>query len=297
MSDSVCTRCPRKCGVLRSDNGDKTGYCRVGNDAVVARAALHFYEEPCLSGKNGAGAVFFCGCNLGCVYCQNADISRSANGRRVTPDGLRRIYLDLIAQGAHNIDLVTPLHFIDALEASLLEPLPVPVIVNTGGYDSADAVARISGRVQVWLPDYKYSDASAAKKYSNAADYPQVAEKAIHAMCDASGELEFDENGVIKSGVIVRHLLLPGELENTLGCIDFIASLPKNKVMLSLMSQYTPSAQCANIGELSRRVTAEEYKKAADYAHLCGIRHGYFQELSSAERAYTPAFDLTGVGE
>lgn len=297
MTDAyICRLCPRECSVRRGESSHgSVGFCGVGRQPVVARAAPHFGEEPCISGVNGSGAVFFSGCNLGCVYCQNKDISHGRYGKEVTIEELRGIYASLISQGVHNINLVTPCHFREAVAQSLSDPLPVPVICNTGGYDSIDTVAAFQNKVDVYLPDYKYSDSSVADKYSAAPDYPKAALDAIRAMIDSVKPLEFDSHGLIKSGVIVRHLLLPGELDNTLGCIDAVAELPKSKVMLSLMSQYTPVCGGDKFENLARRVTAEEYRKAMDYVHLCGIKHGYFQSPESASCTHIPSFDLTGV--
>ena len=291
-NDLLCRICPRQCGANRVIS---LGFCGVGHTLKVARAAPHFGEEPCISGKNGSGAVFFSGCNLGCVYCQNESISRGKLGKEISVDELKNIYTSLISQGVHNINLVTPCHFRDAVAESLSDPLPVPVICNTGGYDSIETVAAFEGKVDVYLPDYKYSNDDVAKKYSGASNYPKVALEAIRAMIDSVKPLEFDENGMIKSGVIIRHLMLPNELENTLGCIEAVAELPKNKVMLSLMSQYTPVCGSDKYENLGRRITEEEYRLAMDYVHLCGIKRGYFQSPESAIKTHIPAFDLTGV--
>ena len=289
---SICSSCPRACLVPRDE---QTGFCGVGWAVKVARAALHFGEEPCISGTRGAGTVFFSGCNLGCVYCQNREISRGCYGKEVSVDELKQIYRRLISEGAHNIDLVTPCHFRDAVAASLSEPLPVPVIVNTGGYDSLSTVSLFHGKVDVYLPDYKYADPAVAEKYSFAPDYPSVAAEAIRAMIESVGAPRFDESGLLVRGVLIRHLMLPGELENTLGCIDFVSSLPKGSVLLSLMSQYTPVCGMDKYENLGRRVTKEEYRAAVDYMNLCGIRHGYVQEGASATETEIPAFDLTGI--
>ncbi len=299
MNESVfdrrCTACPRNCRAIRDREGTKTGFCRVGLDPVVARAAPHFGEEPCISGTKGAGTVFFAGCNLGCVYCQNREISRGSVGRRVTADTLREdIYPRLLETGVHNLELVTPCHVAEAVAASLSKSLPVPVVVNTGGYDSVETVALFRGKVDVYLPDYKYDSAVVAAKYSAAPDYPEKAKEAILAMIDSVKPLRFDSEGILQSGVLIRHLVLPGEIENTLGCIDFVATLPKDRVMLSLMSQYTPMGH-SEYENLCRTVTEEEYRQAVDYMHLCGLRKGYVQELSAVGKDRIPAFDLTGV--
>lgn len=289
-----CSACPRRCGLPRDEEGRQTGFCGVGRRGRVARAAPHFGEEPCISGTRGAGTVFFSGCNLGCIYCQNKDISLGRYGKDLSVEELKAIYRRLIALGVHNLELVTPLHFPEAVADSLGDRPPVPVIVNTGGYDSVDTVRLLDGKVDVYLPDYKYSDAGVAAKYSAAPDYPKVAADAIFAMIDSVGPLRFDKEGMLTGGVLVRHLLLPGELENTLGCIDFVASLPKDKVLFSLMSQYTPVSGGDRYENLGRRVTGEEYQRAVDYMNLCGLRRGYVQELPSADEKEIPAFDLTG---
>lgn len=290
----TCTACPRRCGLSRNREGNQVGFCGVGQRPRVARAAPHFGEEPCISGTRGAGTVFFSGCNLGCVYCQNKDISLGRYGKDVSVEELKQIYRRLLACGVHNLELVTPCHFGEVVAASLEEKPPVPVIVNTGGYDSPETVALFHGKVDVYLPDYKYADSAVAAKYSAAPDYPKVAAEAIFAMIDSVDPIRFDEEGMLTGGVLVRHLLLPGELENTLGCIDFVASLPKNKVLFSLMSQYTPVGKTDRFENLGRRVTEQEYKRAVDYMNLCGLRRGYVQELLSANEKEIPAFDLTG---
>lgn len=293
MEEKLCCDCPRKCNVPRDK--ENRGFCKQGRLPVVSRAAPHFGEEPCISGTRGSGTVFFSGCNLGCVYCQNYEISRGSQGKEVTAEELKSIYLSLISQGVHNIELVTPCHFRDGVAQSLNEKLPVPVICNTGGYDSLETVELFHNKIDVYMPDYKYSDSSVAKKYSFAPDYPAVALDAISAMVESVGEPQFDEKGMMTKGVLVRHLLLPDELDNTLGCIEEIASRFKNKVVFSLMSQYTPVCGFDRYENLSRRVTKEEYEKAVNYVHLCGIKRGYFQSPDSAEKSHIPSFDLTGV--
>lgn len=292
----LCSACPRKCNAFRGlHKNEGKGFCKTGSLPVVSRAAPHFGEEPCISGTRGSGTVFFSGCNLGCVYCQNHEISRGLLGKEVSVEELRKIYFSLIQQGVHNIELVTPCHFREAVAQSLNEKLPVPVICNTGGYDSVETVELFHNKIDVYMPDYKYSESEVAKKYSFAPDYPTVALDAISAMVESVGEPQFDENGMMVKGVLVRHLLLPNELDNTLGCIEEIASRFKNKVIFSLMSQYTPVCGFDKYENLSRRVTKEEYEKAENYVHLCGIKHGYFQAPESAEKSHIPSFDLTGV--
>ncbi|MBO5290630.1 MAG: radical SAM protein [Clostridia bacterium] len=292
----LCNDCPRKCNVLRkalTDNGK--GFCLMGENPVISRAALHFWEEPPISGENGSGTVFFSGCNLQCSFCQNKDISQGGIGKEITVERLKEIYKDLISQGAHNINLVTATHFIDAVLKSLDEPLPVPVVYNCGGYESIDSLKRLEGKIQIYLPDLKYSDNSLAVKYSKAPDYFETATRAIKEMHRQVGDYVIDENGIMKSGVIIRHLILPNNLENTKGVIDWVKNnFNEGEVLFSLMSQFTPISPCPH-RELSRRLTQEEYDEIEDYLFDSGIEDGFMQELSSAKEEYIPPFDLTGV--
>ena len=294
MSTERCTLCPRACGIDRSE---RVGFCGVGSAPVVARAALHFFEEPCISGTRGSGTVFFTGCNLRCVYCQNEAISRGRGGKTVTPERLREICFDLIAQGAHNINLVTPSHFADAVAASLEGGLPVPVVYNCGGYERVETLRKLEGRVQIYLPDFKYADAALAARYSAAPDYPAVAEAAIREMYRQTGDFVFDDDGQLVRGVLIRHLVLPGNLENTFGVIDRMREMfPRDgQVLFSLMSQYTPVADVPQFPELCRRLTQEEYAAAEQYLFDSGIEDGFVQDRESAETDYIPAFDGTGV--
>lgn len=292
----ICNDCPRKCNVLRkalTDNGK--GFCLMGENPVISRAALHLWEEPPISGENGSGTIFFSGCNLQCSFCQNKDISRGGIGKEITIERLKGIYKDLISQGAHNINLVTATHFIDAVLKSLDDPLPVPVVYNCGGYESVDALKRLEGKIQIYLPDLKYSDNSLAVKYSKAPDYFETATKAIKEMHRQVGDYVIDNNGIMKSGVIIRHLILPNNLENTKGVIDWVKnSFNEGEVLFSLMSQFTPITPCPH-EELSRRLTQDEYAEIEDYLFESGIEDGFMQELSSAKEEYIPPFDLTGV--
>lgn len=292
----ICNDCPRKCNVLRkalTDNGK--GFCLMGENPVISRAALHLWEEPPISGENGSGTIFFSGCNLQCSFCQNKDISRGGIGKEITIERLKGIYKDLISQGAHNINLVTATHFIDAVLKSLDDPLPVPVVYNCGGYESIDTLKRLEGKIQIYLPDLKYSDNSLAVKYSKAPDYFETATKAIKEMHRQVGNYVIDNNGIMKSGVIIRHLILPNNLENTKGVIDWVKnSFNEGEVLFSLMSQFTPITPCPH-EELSRRLTQDEYAEIEDYLFESGIEDGFMQELSSAKEEYIPPFDLTGV--
>ena len=289
-----CTLCPRMCG---ADRNTSTGFCASGAVPAVARAALHFHEEPCISGTRGSGAVFFTGCNLRCVYCQNHTISRGNTGTPVTAERLRELYFSLIEQGAHNINLVTPSHFADVVAQSLEDGLPVPVVYNCGGYERVETLRMLEGKVQIYLPDFKYTDPVLSARYSAAPDYPEVAEAAITEMVRQTGNWQADDDGILQRGVLIRHLVLPGHVENTLGVIDRVRELfPRDgQVLFSLMRQYTPVVPLPQFPNLCRRVTDEEYDAVEQYLFDSGIEDGFVQEASSAEADYIPAFDGTGV--
>lgn len=292
----ICNLCPRKCNAKRkalTDNGK--GFCLMGENPVVSRAALHYWEEPVISGKNGSGTVFFSGCNLQCIFCQNTEISRGGFGKEITVKRLREIYSELIKKGAHNINLVTGTHFIKAIAESLSEPLPVPVVYNCGGYEDLNSLKILEGKVQIYLPDLKYSDNTLAERYSKAENYFETATNAILEMYRQVGNYEIDENGIMVKGVIIRHLVLPGQLENTKGVIDWVKSKFKpGEILFSLMSQFTPVKGC-NTDSLMRRLSEYEYNEIADYLFESGIEDGFMQELSSASEEYIPPFDLEGV--
>ena len=286
----ICTLCPRRCGV---DRAVQPGFCGMGEGVRLARAALHHWEEPVISGTRGSGAVFFSGCTLRCVYCQNHDISAGGFGKEISTARLREIFEDLIAQGAHNINLVTPTHFLPWILPALTPKLPVPVVVNCGGYERVETVRSLKDTVDVWLPDLKYADPALAKHLSAAEDYFPVATAAIEEMVAQSGPPVM-ENGLLRRGVIIRHLVLPGQLDNTRAVIDYVARrFAPGEVLFSLMAQYTP--QSGLTGPLGRHVTASEYRAAVAYMENCGIRSGFTQERTSAREEYTPPFDLTGV--
>ena len=288
----ICTLCPRRCGAERTAEAGG-GFCRMPGGLRVARAMLHHWEEPPISGQNGAGTVFFSGCTLGCVYCQNGDISAGGFGKDISTARLREIFEELIAQGAHNIELVTPTHFLPWILPALTPRLPVPVVYNCGGYERVETLRTLEGLVDVYLPDLKYADGTLAAELSGAADYFPVACEAIREMFRQVGPYVL-EDGLLTRGVVIRHLVLPGYLDNTRRVLDWIAeTFAPGDVLVSLMSQYTPTANMT--GRLARRVTAAEYRAAVDYMRNCGITDGFVQERTSAEEAYTPAFDGEGV--
>ena len=292
----TCNLCPRKCNTQRKAlTHSGKGFCNMGENPVIARAALHFWEEPPISGTNGSGTVFFSGCNLKCVFCQNEDISSGCFGKEVSLERLREIYLELINKGAHNINLVTGTHFINAIAKSLEEPLTVPVVYNCGGYESVNSLKLLENKVQIYLPDLKYSDDELAIKYSDAPDYFEIATNAIKEMYRQVGNCEFDADGIMTKGVIIRHLILPNNLDNTKRVIDWVKeNFNDGEVLFSLMSQFTPNKTC-KIPELSRRLTQEEYDEIEDYLFNSGIEDGFMQELSSAKEEYIPPFNLEGV--
>lgn len=287
-----CTLCPRRCG------GDRTkaaGRCRMPQAPVVARAALHHWEEPPLSGTRGAGTVFFSGCSLGCVFCQNDSISQQDFGQEITVARLREIFQELIAAGAHNIDLVNPTHYAHVVAAALEDPLPVPVVWNSGGYDRVETLRALEGKIQIYLPDFKYPDAQGAKDYAGAADYPDIAKAAIGEMVRQTGPYQLDEDGILQKGVILRHLLLPGRLAQAKEVMDWaVAAFPPHTILFSLMSQYTPWGKAAEFPPLDRRLRKSEIRAAIAYLENLPL-DGFSQGVEAARAEYIPAFDLTGV--
>ena len=298
---SFCNVCPRSCKVDRKQSiheKGRAGYCRSGMLPIVSRAALHHWEEPCISGTRGAGTVFFAGCNLSCVYCQNYEISELMHGEEISVERLRQIYFELIAQGAHNIDLVTPTHFTHAIFQSLREPLPVPVVYNCGGYESVHTVAFLRKKIQCWLPDLKYSLREPAARYSDAPDYFEKAIAAIEQMYRQTGPYEIGSDGILKKGVLIRHLILPGNLENTKGVLRYVAeTFAPGQVLFSLMRQYVPWGRAAEFPEINRRLTEEEYNEAEACMEELGIVDGYTQEADSSDSVYITAFNGAGVRE
>ena len=293
--ETHCELCPRRCKALR---GDETpgGLCRSPLLPRIARAAPHYGEEPCIAGKNGTGAVFFTGCNLRCVFCQNVDISRGEGGASVTVPQLRDMLLRLRDQGVDSIDLVTGAHYTPAIAEALSGiTLGIPVVWNSSGYESAESLRMLEGLVQVYMPDFKYFDPKAAKRYSAAADYPQAAAAAIKEMYRQLGPYVLDGNGLVKRGVLIRHLILPGRTEDAMNIIDFAADeFPKGSVLFSLMSQYTPMPGMERFPELQKRVTPEENRALIHYMQ---VRHleGFWQEPDAATAEMIPDWDLTGV--
>lgn len=276
-------------------NGER-GFCRSGSEIVIARAAPHFGEEPCISGIDGSGTIFFSGCNMHCVFCQNRQISLEGFGKAVSTAQLADIFSRLEQEGVHNINLVTPTHFTDKIiEALQIYRPAVPLVWNSSGYESVEVLKRLEGLVQIYMPDFKYFSPAAAKRYSAAQDYPQIAMNAITEMYRQTGDFVMEE-GFLKSGVLIRHLILPGRLDDCFDVIDWISErFPKNGVLFSLMGQFVPLADKTDYPELSATLTHEEYERAESYLSLSPIENGYFQELSSATEELIPSFDLSGV--
>lgn len=289
----ICNLCPRKCGAVRTaDRGE--GRCRMPEAPVVARAALHMWEEPPISGTKGSGTVFFSGCSLGCVFCQNEQISHQDFGKPITVDRLRAIFFELIDQGAHNINLVNPTHYAHVVRSALKEPLPVPVVYNSGGYDRVETLKALEGKIQIYLPDYKYRTSDYAGRYSDAPDYPEAAEAAILEMFRQTGPVRY-EDGLLKQGVVIRHLLLPGKLAEAKRVMDWVAEhFEPGQVLFSLMSQYIPWGRAADYPEINRRVRPSEVRAAETYMADLGLE-GFTQGTEAAQAEYIPPFDLTGV--
>ncbi len=292
-----CRLCPRECMADRI-HGEK-GYCGMPMDLTVARAALHFWEEPCISGEGGSGTVFFSGCALRCVFCQNHEIASGAAGKRIGRERLAEIFLELQEKGAENINLVTAGHFlpwiVPALEAAKAQGLMLPVVYNTGGYEKPEALRLLDGLVDIWLPDYKYRDSALAKRYSNCADYPGRAGGAIAEMVRQAGAPVFDGRGMMKRGVIVRHLVLPGCVRDSKDVLDYLYDTWKERIWVSILSQYTPLCSAGDYPELGRKVTDLEYGEVVDYACFLGMKQVYIQEGDCAGESFIPAFDATGV--
>ena len=300
---TCCTLCPRRCGANRA--AGRTGFCGAGAALKAARAALHHWEEPCLSGdpnaETGSGTVFFSGCTLKCCYCQNYPISQGEVGKAISVERLTEIFMNLQNGGAKNINLVTASQYLPwvtaALDAARAQGFSLPVVYNTGGYETVDAVRALAGYVDIWLADYKYASPALAKELSAAQDYPQVAHAAIRQMLLQTGAPVYDADGYLQKGVIVRHLALPGHSDDSLAVLQRLADLRQEtgvSFVPSLMSQFTPFYRAAEHG-LGRRITTYEYRKVVDRAIAIGLTDGYMQEKSSAREEYTPPFDLEGV--
>ena len=297
-----CKLCPRDCKVNRELG--QTGVCGVPAQPKVARAALHFWEETCISGTKGSGTVFFSGCSMHCVFCQNQEIAQGVSGKEIPKERLVEIFLELQEQGANNINLVTPGHYVPHIEWSVEQArnqgLRIPIVYNTSSYEKVDTLKQLEGIVDVYLPDFKYWDPQLAAKYSNAPDYPEVAKAAIAEMVRQQPEAEFvydkeQDLELMQKGVIVRQLLLPGQLKDAKRIIQYLHETYGNQIYLSLMSQYTPLAHVEKYPELNRKVDRRSYERYVDYAIEIGVENGYIQEEDVAEESFIPAFNGEGV--
>ena len=305
-----CNLCPRKCNVDREDK--KIGYCGMTAQIKVARAALHYWEEPCISGESGSGAVFFSGCQLRCIYCQNRDIAIGKSGKAITIERLAEIFMELQEKKANNINLVTPTHYvpqiIQAIDLARKAGLKLPIVYNTSAYETVETLKLLEGYVDIYLPDFKYMEAQLADDYSNAKDYFEVAVKAISEMYRQVGNPQFNEKsskeildnpiieeGIMTKGLIVRHLMLPGEFVDSKNIITYLYQTYGNNVFISIMNQYTPLKQVENIDKLNRRITEKEYDKLVNFAIDLGVENGFIQEGKTAQESFIPEFDCEGV--
>lgn len=291
-----CSLCPRGCGANRETG--QTGYCGMTADIKIARASLHMWEEPCISGENGSGTVFFTGCPLKCVFCQNRRIAIGSTGKSISVERLAEIFLELQEKKAHNINLVTPTHYVpqiaEALRLAKGKGLHIPVVYNTGSYERVETLKLLEGLVDIWLPDCKYYDGELAKKYSNAPDYFEVAGAAIAEMVHQAGAPVFDGE-LMKRGVIVRHMILPGHTKDSKKVIKYLYETYGADIYISIMNQYTPLPQMEHYPELNRRVTSREYERVVDYAISLGIEQAFIQEGETAKESFIPDFE-SGIG-
>ncbi len=294
---SDCVLCPRECHANRNES--ETGICGMGAKVRVARAALHMWEEPCISGERGSGTIFFAGCSLRCCFCQNRDIAIGNAGKDISLTRLVEIMMELQEKGAANINLVTGEHYVlhiaEAIRRAKKKGLRIPVLYNSGGYEKTETLRLLEGLVDIWLPDYKYQDSSLAGEYSRAADYPEIAMNAIREMVRQSGPCVFDGEGYLVRGTVVRHLILPGHTKNSKAAVKDLYETFGDQIYISLMNQYTPVCHQEKFTELNRKVTKREYEKVLDFALSLGITRGFFQEGDTSRESFIPAFDYEGV--
>lgn len=289
----ICNLCPRMC---RVDRSIKTGFCGAGDKIKIARASLHYWEEPCISGKNGSGTIFFSGCQLKCCFCQNYQISAENFGKEITVKRLAEVFLELQEKKAENINLVSPTQYVPWIIKALdtvKNDLKIPVIYNSSGYETAETIKMLDGYIDIYLPDLKYFDSEISRKYSSAPNYFEIASKAVMQMFKQSGSIIFD-NGMLKKGTLIRHMVLPSQRKDSEKILIWISeNFPKNKILFSLMSQYTPFWKSSEYKEINRRISTYEYDFVLDKTLKLGL-NGFMQERSSAKEEYTPPFDLEG---
>ncbi|MDE5965712.1 MAG: radical SAM protein [Lachnospiraceae bacterium] len=315
---SDCTLCPRNCHADRtvlspvSGSNKPTGYCRQSASITAARAALHMWEEPCISGTCGSGTVFFSGCNMGCIFCQNYEIAHGMSGKTISVQRLSEIFLELQGKRAHNINLVTPTHFapqiIDALVLAKKYGLRIPIVYNTSSYETVDTLRMLDGLVDIYLPDFKYYSSVLSKKYSFAEDYFEKASLAVAEMVRQTGDPvfqsetgaylsadEYDDKALLLRGTIVRHLLLPGSLDDSKAVVKYLYETYRNRIFLSIMSQYTPLKHVRKYPELNRKVSPRDYESLVDYAVSLGVENGFIQDSDTAAESFIPDFNCEGV--
>lgn len=290
-----CTLCPHKCGVNRLE-GNK-GRCKCDDKLKIALASLHMFEEPCISGENGSGTVFFSNCNLNCIYCQNYEISHLGKGKEITVEHLSEIFLKQQKKGAHNINLVTPtmyvLQIIEAIKIAKSKGLNIPIVYNSNGYENVETIKLLNGYIDVYLPDLKYYSNELCKKYSRVDNYFETATKAIKEMYNQVGKAEFDESGLIKKGVIIRHLVLPNYIQNTKNILKWISDNMPNDIYVSVMAQYFPTYKAKEDDLINRKLNKKEYNEVLNYLYSLDLENGYIQELGEHEEEYVPDFDLS----
>ncbi|BBF41676.1 radical SAM domain protein [Lachnospiraceae bacterium KM106-2] len=292
-----CTLCPRRCKVNRLAGG--RGYCRETSELVVARAALHMWEEPCISGEEGSGAVFFSGCAMGCVFCQNHNIAEGKAGKKITVERLAEIFLELQEKKANNINLVTPSHYvvsiIEVIDLAREKGLKIPIVYNCSGFELPETLRLLEGYVDIYLPDFKYRKEEVAKRYANAPRYADYAKEALKEMFRQVGTPEFDDRGMMKKGMIVRHLILPEHTEDSKEIVKYLYDTYGDSIYISIMNQYTPLTHVAAYEELNRPLTDEEYDEVVDYAIDLGVENGFIQEGETAKDSFIPEFNNEGV--
>ena len=294
----ICQLCPRNC---RADRTKHRGFCGETHVLRVARASLHMWEEPPISGDVGSGTVFFSGCNLGCIFCQNHQIAHEHRGKEITAERLSEIFLELQEKGAANINLVTAVHFtphvIRALDLAKEKGLSIPIVYNSSGYESVETLRLLKGYIDIYLPDYKYRSHELAVRFSNAKNYPEIAEQALFEMFSQVGEPIFDEKGMMKKGMIVRHLVLPKHTDDSMAVLQYLHETYGDRIFISIMSQYTPCRKFSEYPELSRKLTTYEYRKVLRFAEAIGIKNGFLQSGEAAKESFIPDFDGQGVIE
>ena len=299
IQDSLknCTLCPRECGVNRQ--AGQIGVCGAGREIIAARAALHMWEEPCVSGEKGSGTVFFSGCSLRCIFCQNREIARMNAGKEITIERLSEIFLELQQKGAANINLVTACHYvpqvITALDLAKSKGLTLPIVYNSGGYEKVETLKMLEGYIDIYLPDYKYTDPTLAQNFSSAPNYPEIALNAIKEMVRQTGECEFGEDGYLQKGTIVRHLILPAHTHQSKEALSLLYKTFGDEIYISIMNQYTPLHPIPTYPELNRRVTTREYEKVLAHALTLGITNAFIQEGGTASESFVPEFDSRGI--